>query len=119
MAKTFIQLNNGRTKVLKGRRGGNIDRLRADVDDNIEKRIKTRAENRFAAQLVDDCDISAIAADVLDRAADKPQGINEMLFHGEATVSGNAVRYDGDDINVTMVLDANGRVLSAHCRSWM
>lgn len=119
MAKTFIQLNNGRTKVLKGRRGGNIDRLHADVDNNIELRIKTRAENRFAAQLVDDCDISAIAADVLDRAADKPQGINEMLFHGEATVSGNAVRYDGDDINVTMVLDANGRVLSAHCRSWM
>ncbi len=118
MAKTFIQLNNGRTKVLKGRRGGNIDRPHADVDDNIEKRIKTRAENRFVAQFVDDCDISAIAADVLHPVATKPQGINEMLFHGEAEVYGNAVRYNGDDINVTMVLDANGRVLSAHCRSW-
>ena len=33
MAKTFIQLNNGRTKVLKGRRGGNDVRNRADVDN--------------------------------------------------------------------------------------
>jgi|JI6StandDraft_1071083.scaffolds.fasta_scaffold00493_28 hypothetical protein len=119
MAKTFIQLNSGRTKVLKGRFGGNSDRARADVDDNIKVRIKTRADKRFTAQLIADCDISTIAADVLNQPATKPQGVNEMLFDGEAEVNGNAVRYNGDDINVTMVLDANGRVLSAHCRSWM
>ena len=119
MAKTFIQLNNGRTKVLKGRRGGNIDRLHADVDNNIELRIKSRADKRFVAQLVDDCDISAIADEVLHPVATKPKSINELLFDGEAEVDGNAVRYDGDDINVTMVLDADGRVISAHCKSWM
>lgn len=119
MAKTFIQLNSGRTKVLKGRFGGNSVRARADVDDNIKVRIKTRADKRFTAQLIADCDISSLAADVLNQPATKPQGINEMLFDGEAEVYGNAVRYNGDDINVTMVLDANGRVLSAHCKSWM
>lgn len=119
MAKTFIQLNSGRTKVLKGRFGGNSVRARADVDDNIKVRLQTRAEKRFTAQLIADCDVSTLAADVLNQPATKPQGINEMLFDGEAEVYGNAVRYNGDDINVTMVLDANGRVLSAHCKSWM
>lgn len=119
MAKTFIQLNNGRTKVLKGRRGGNDVRNRADVDDNIKVRLQTRADKRFTAQMIADCDISTIAADVLNQPATKPQGVNEMLFDGEAEVYGNAMRYNGDDINVTMVLDANGRVLSAHCKSWM
>ncbi len=119
MAKTFIQLNNGRIKRTGNRFGGSISRPRADVDDNIKLRIMTRSDKRFTAQLIDDCDISAIADTVLRPVATKPQGINETLFDGEATVSGNAVRFDGDDINVTMVLDANGRVLSAHCRSWL
>jgi len=119
MAKNFIQLNNGRIKRTGNRIGGDNPRARADVDDNIKVRIKTRADKRFTAQLIADCDISTIAADVLNQPATKPQGINEMLFDGEAEVYGNAVRYNGDDINVTMVLDANGRVLSAHCRSWM
>lgn len=116
MAKTFIQLNNGRTKVLKGRRGGNDVRNRADVDDNIKVRIKTRADKRFTAQLIADCDIEALAADVLHSGATKPQGINELLFNGEADVSGNTVRYFGDEGSVSLVLDDNGRVLSAHCR---
>lgn len=119
MAKNFIQLNNGRIKRTGNRIGGDNPRARADVDDNIKVRIKTRADKRFTAQLIADCDISTIAADVLNQPATKPQGVNEMLFDGEAEVNGNAVRYNGDDINVTMVLDANGRVLSAHCRSWM
>jgi hypothetical protein len=119
MAKNFIQLNNGRTKVVKGRFGGDNARARADVDDNIKVRLKTRADQRFTAQLIADCDISTVAADVLNQPATKPQGINEMLFDGEAEVRGNAVRYNGDEINVTMVLDASGRVLSAHCKRWM
>ena len=117
MAKTFIQLNSGRTKVLKGRHGGNSCRARADVDDNIKMRIQTRADNRFAAALIDDCDIGSIATEVFRPAVTKPQGINEQLFHGEAEVYGNEVSYFGDDIRVTMVLDSNGRVVSAHCRS--
>ncbi len=117
MAKTFIQLNSGRTKVLKGRHGGNDSRNRADVDDNIKMRIMTRAENRFAASLVDDCDISSIATEVFRPAVSRPLGINEQLFDGEARVYGNAMSYYGDDISVTMVLGADGRVLSAHCRS--
>lgn len=117
MAKTFIQLNNGRIKRTGNRFCGSISRPRADVDDNIKLRIMTRSDKRFTAQLIDDCDISSIAAEVLHPVASKPHGINEQLFHGEAEVSGNAVRYSDDDVSITMVLDANGRVLSAHCRS--
>lgn len=119
MAKTFIQLNNGRIKRTGNRIGGDNYRPRADVDDNIELRHKTRADKRFAAQLVDDCDFSTIAAAVLHPVAAKPKSINDVLFDGEAEVDGNAVRYDGDDISVTMVLDADGRVISAHCKGWM
>lgn len=117
MAKMVIDLHNGGSKVLQGRRGGHCDwrRKYERYDNESELRVIDRNDRRFAAQAVRDCEMLGSAGEILDNG--RP-GLNEIMFDGNAHVSGNLVRYDGEDVHVSIVLDSNGRMLSAHCRSW-
>jgi hypothetical protein len=117
MAKMVIDLHNGGSKVLQGRRGGHCNwrRQYERYDNEIDLRVRGRNDKLFAEQAVRDCEMIGTAGDIIDSG--RP-GLNEIMFDGNAQVSGNMVRYDGEDVSVSIVLDQNGRMLSAHCRSW-
>jgi len=123
--KSIIALHNGNTKVFTGRHGGDTSSSESIVRrhyNGIDRRIRQAAELRSVLNDMRDPQLLVIG-DFNDRPMctnrDQPLfGLSDVIADIETRQHGNRVTFDNDGTSVSLVVDASGRMLSAHCKSW-
>lgn len=123
--KTIIALHNGNTKVFTGRRGGDTSSSDSIVRrhyNGIDRRIREAAMVRAVLEEMRDPQVLVVSGDFNEgpaRKVDEPLfGLSDVVADIETRQRGNRVTFDNDGTSVSLVVDASGRMLSAHCKSW-
>src|SRR5437868_5950935 len=109
MAK-LMQLQNGRTKMVRGRFGGDNTRLRDDWSTD-RRQVMARildADHRT--------EVGAVLTEHQPVDRNQPAGRFCPIAQQDVPTSG-AIRTGEDGCDITLVYD-DGRLRSAHCRGW-